>query len=94
MGHKRMATSGRLVSQALSRQVPGEGLRTAEDRGFEPRRVVTPNRISSADRGRPDQFKLDQRPWPVSLEPSGMTSKCNPNCKLVLRRSCKSVCPW
>jgi hypothetical protein len=37
-----------LVSQALSRQDPGEGLRAAEDRGFEPRRVVTPNRISSA----------------------------------------------
>jgi hypothetical protein len=34
--------------QAPSPHVPGEGLRAAEDRGFEPRRVVTPNRISSA----------------------------------------------
>src|SRR5271165_5988023 len=42
------ATLGCLVSQALSLQVLGEGLRAAEDRGFEPRRVVTPNRISSA----------------------------------------------
>jgi hypothetical protein len=36
------------VNEALSLRVPGEGLRAAEDRGFEPRRVVTPNRISSA----------------------------------------------
>ena len=43
----RIATLGSLVSQAPSPQVPGEGLRAAEDRGFEPRRVVTPNRISS-----------------------------------------------
>ena len=41
----RIATLG--VSQAPSPRVPGEGLRAAEDRGFEPRRVVTPNRISS-----------------------------------------------
>src|SRR5215467_7904154 len=38
---------GRFVSQALSLRVWGEGLRTAEDRGFEPRRVLPPNRISS-----------------------------------------------
>jgi hypothetical protein len=43
----RIATLGRLVSQALSLPVPGEGLRAAEDRGFEPRRAVKPNRISS-----------------------------------------------
>ena len=45
---RTIATLGCLVSQALSLRVPGEGLRAAEDRGFEPRRVVTPNRISSA----------------------------------------------
>ena len=61
----RIATLGRLVSQALSLRV----LRAAEDRGFEPRRVVTPNRISSSGRGRPESFKLDQRPWPVPPEP-------------------------
>jgi hypothetical protein len=43
----RIATLGRFVRQALSPHVPREGLRAAEDRGFEPRRVVTPNRISS-----------------------------------------------
>ena len=43
----QIATLGYLMSQAPSPQVPGEGLRAAEDRGFEPRRVVTPNRISS-----------------------------------------------
>ena len=43
----QIATLGYLMSQASSPQVPGEGLRAAEDRGFEPRRVVTPNRISS-----------------------------------------------
>jgi len=42
------ATLGCLVRQALSPRVPGEGLRDAEDRGFEPRRVLPPNRISSA----------------------------------------------
>jgi hypothetical protein len=36
------------VNKALSVRLPGEGLRAAEDRGFEPRRVVTPNRISSS----------------------------------------------
>src|SRR6266480_5713174 len=41
------ATLACLVGQALTLRVPGEGLRDAEDRGFEPRRVVTPNRISS-----------------------------------------------
>jgi hypothetical protein len=43
----RIATLGRFVSQALSLKVLGEGLRAAEDRGFEPRRVLPPNRISS-----------------------------------------------
>jgi len=43
----QIATFGCFVRQALSLHVPGEGLRAAEDRGFEPRRVVTPNRISS-----------------------------------------------
>jgi integrase len=44
----QIATFGRFVSQALSLRVLGEGLRAAEDRGFEPRRAVKPNRISSA----------------------------------------------
>jgi hypothetical protein len=39
---------GCLVSQALSPRELGEDLRAAEDRGFEPRRAVKPNRISSA----------------------------------------------
>jgi hypothetical protein len=42
------ATLGCLVRQALSLRIPGEGLRAAEDRGFEPRKVSPPNRISSA----------------------------------------------
>ena len=41
------ATLGCLLIQALSLPVPGEGLRAAEDRGFEPRKVSPPNRISS-----------------------------------------------
>jgi hypothetical protein len=44
----RIATFGHSVSQALSLGAAGEGLRAAEDRGFEPRRVLPPNRISSA----------------------------------------------
>jgi hypothetical protein len=35
------------VTKALSPDVPGKGLRAAEDRGFEPRRASRPNRISS-----------------------------------------------
>ena len=42
------ATLGCLMNQAQSLPVPGEGLRAAEDRGFEPRKVSPPNRISSA----------------------------------------------
>ena len=44
----QIATVARPVSQAPSPQVPREGLRAAEDRGFEPRRAVKANRISSA----------------------------------------------
>ena len=54
------ATFGCLVSEALSVRVSGEGLRAAEDRGFEPRRVVTSNRISSSGHSGPDPFMLDQ----------------------------------
>jgi len=43
----RLATFGGPVSKALSPDDPGQGLRAAEDRGFEPRRAVKPNRISS-----------------------------------------------
>jgi hypothetical protein len=62
-GMSPTATWGLPADRALPSDVPGEGLgAAAEDRGFEPRRVVTPNRISSSGRGRPDRFKLDRRP--------------------------------
>jgi len=72
----RIATFGRLVGQALSLRV----LRAAEDRGFEPRRVVTPNRISSSGRDSPDRFRLDQHPWPVLAGLCRTALNCNRNC--------------
>ena len=54
----------------------------AEDRGFEPRKVLPPNRISSSGRDGPDRFRLDQQPWPVvaGLGPTALncTRNCNP----------------
>jgi hypothetical protein len=44
----RIATLGGLVGQARSLEFGVAGLGAAEDRGFEPRRAVKPNRISSA----------------------------------------------
>jgi hypothetical protein len=60
------ATLGHFVSQAPSLQVPGEGLRAAEDREFEPRRVVTPNRIGAR---RPYEMPVRPRrsPAPVRI---------------------------
>jgi hypothetical protein len=39
-------------------------------------------RISSSGRGRPDQFRLDQLPWPVLVERHRTMVNCNPNCNL------------
>jgi hypothetical protein len=61
-------------------KVPGEGLRAAEDRGFEPLRVLPPNRISSSGRDCPDRFKLDQLRRPDFPERRGTAMNCNPNC--------------
>ena len=47
-GNEPNCNLGLPADRALPPDVPGEGLGAAEDRGFEPRRVVTPNRISSA----------------------------------------------
>ena len=71
--------------------VPGEGLRAAEDRGFEPRRVVTPNRISSSGRHGSDPFMLDQRTRPVLHVPRRTALNCNPNCNPQIRRSRRIV---
>ena len=79
-GMSATATLGWLVRQALSLRVPGEGLRAAEDRGFEPRRVLPPNRISSSGRDCPDRFKLDQLRRPDFPERRGTAVNCNPNC--------------
>jgi len=54
----------------------------AEARGFEPRKGVNPNRISSSGHGRPDRFRLDQLPRPVLAERHRTMVNCNPNCNL------------
>ena len=56
----------------------------AEDRGFEPRRVLPPNRISSSGRGSPDRFRLDQHPWPVLAGLCRTALNCNRNCNLAV----------
>jgi hypothetical protein len=53
-------------------------VRTAEDRGFEPRRVVTPNRISSSGRHGSDPFMLDQHARPVLSARRRTALNCNP----------------
>jgi hypothetical protein len=92
----RTATLGCFVNEALSPQVPGEGLRAAEDRGFEPRRVVTPNRISSSGHNGPDPFMLDQRIRSVLRAPYRTALDCNPNCNLTDPRlpANDSARPW
>jgi hypothetical protein len=52
----------------------------AEDRGFEPRRVLPPNRISSSGHDSPDRFRLDQHPWPVLAGLCRTALNCNRNC--------------
>ncbi len=68
----------------------------AEDRGFEPRRVVRPNRISSSGRHRSDPFMLDQRTRSVLRAPCRTALDCNPNCNLTDPRlpADDSVTPW
>jgi hypothetical protein len=46
-------------------------------------RLPVLRRISSSGRGRPNRFKLDQRPRPVLAERHRTVVNCNPNCKPV-----------
>ncbi len=52
----------------------------AEDRGFEPRRAVKPNRISSSGRRSSDSFKLGRRARSVLSVRHCTALNCNPNC--------------
>ena len=42
--------------------------------------ALNPNRISSLDLGRPDQFNLDRHEAVVQVERASTEWNCNPNC--------------
>jgi hypothetical protein len=63
-----------------SSQDRDEGLSPAEDRGFEPRMVLPPNRISSSGLSRSKPSYVDRCGWTVLAERDGTAENCNPNC--------------
>jgi len=84
-----------LVSQAPSPHVPGEGLRAAEDRGFEPRRVSPPNRISSAPLRVPGAFAMVRDCAGTQVTKAltgragpGLTGTARPCCACLVRAWC------
>jgi len=68
-----MSTDTNQGARAVA-QAPRSG---AEARGFEPRKGVNPNRISSSGQYRPDRFNLDQSSWLVPRGPSCTAVNCN-----------------
>jgi hypothetical protein len=83
----RIAALGPSSGSGPSPEVRDAGLGSAEDRGFEPRRVLPPNRISSSGHDCSDRFKLDQPSRPVFPGWCRTVLNCNPNCNPQIRRS-------